>query len=251
MARYQIIFAYDGTEFLGSQRQKKAPTAQGELETALRHLGWQADSILLAGRTDSGVHAAGQVAACDLSWNHSPQDLLRALNSHLPPEMAVRCVRQVRPDFHPRFDALSRSYRYRLFCQPERDPLRERFAWRVWPPLSAEILTAAAPLLIGLHDFAAFGTPPRPAGSTQRNLTQAAWRKTEPDTWQFEVSANAFLYRMVRRMVFLQVNAAQEKLSLDDFSCAINHPGSVPVPAGLAPAHGLTLVEVKYPDDLV
>ncbi|GAB4485173.1 MAG: tRNA pseudouridine(38-40) synthase TruA [Anaerolineales bacterium] len=250
MARYQIIFAYDGTELSGSQRQANLPTAQSELESALRRLGWQGESILLAGRTDSGVHAAGQVAACDLNWNHTPDELLRALNSQLPPEMAVSLVRQVRPDFHPRFDAISRCYRYSLFCQPQRDPLRERFAWRVWPAPSDELLFSAAPLLVGSHDFAAFGTPPRPAGSTQRNVLQAVWRKTDPVSWQFEVSANAFLYRMVRRMVFLQVSVAQEKLSLENFSSAINRPGSVPVPAGLAPAHGLTLLEVNYPDDL-
>lgn len=250
MARYQIIFAYDGTEFFGSQRQANGSTAQGELESALRRLGWQGKTILLAGRTDSGVHAAGQVAACDLAWNHTPAELLRAINSHLPPAMAVSQVQAVRSDFHPRFDAISRSYRYSLFCQPQRDPLRERFSWRVWPSLSDELLFRAAPLLIGSHDFAAFGTPPRPAGGTQRNVFQSAWRKIDQISWQFEVSANAFLYRMVRRMVFLQVSVAQEKTSLDDFSRAIHSPGSVPVPAGLAPAHGLTLLEVQYPDDL-
>ncbi|NCP86433.1 MAG: tRNA pseudouridine(38-40) synthase TruA [Anaerolineae bacterium CG_4_9_14_3_um_filter_57_17] len=249
MARYQIIFAYDGTELLGSQRQTQGPTAQSRLEEALHRLGWSGESILLAGRTDSGVHAAGQVAACDIEWRHAPEDLLRALNSLLPSDVAVGLVEQVRPDFHPRFDARSRCYQYRLFCQPVRDPLRERFAWRVWPVVTAELLTDAARLLVGAHDFAAFGTPPRPGGSTDRTVLQAEWCQTAENSWLFQVRANAFLYRMVRRMVFAQVAVAQNKFSLEHFARALIPDGTL-LPAGLAPAHGLMLVEVEYPDDL-
>ena len=118
MARYQIILAYDGTGFLGSQRQASSRTVQSELEKALRKLGWHGKTVYLAGRTDTGTHASGQVAAFDLDWGHGLQKLQDALNAHLPRDMAVREVKAAADDFHPRFDATSRCYRYRLvLCQ--------------------------------------------------------------------------------------------------------------------------------------
>src|SRR5512143_456162 len=133
MARYKLILAYDGAAFAGSQRQAstarsrtgRGQTVQGELEHALRSLGWQSRSVMLAGRTDAGAHASGQVAAVDLDWAHAPQALRDALNSHLPADMAVSEAQIVEPEFHPRFDATSRCYRYSLFCQQVRDPLAE------------------------------------------------------------------------------------------------------------------------------
>ncbi|PWH15328.1 MAG: tRNA pseudouridine(38-40) synthase TruA [Anaerolineae bacterium] len=247
MARYQIILAYDGSNLWGSQRQANRRTAQGELETALRQLGWQGRSVLMAGRTDTGVHATGQVAAFDLEWSHRPEELVKALNSHLPADLAVRGVKRTREDFHPRFDARSRRYRYRLYCQEVRDPLRERYAWRLWPPLHAEGLYAVAQLLHGTHDFAAFGTPPRPESSTIRTVMQAVWRQQD-DEWTFEVEADAFLYRMVRRMVYLQVAVGQGKLAAQAIADVLASKPGIVLPAGLAPAHGLTLLEVTYPE---
>ncbi|TLN02249.1 tRNA pseudouridine synthase A [bacterium] len=135
MARYQIILAYDGTDFLGYQRQEEARTVQGEVEAALQHLGWQGRSILSSGRTDTGVHASGQVIAVDLDWRHAPEALGKALNARLPDDVAVKAVKVAEKEFHPRFDALWRCYHYRLYCRAERNPLRDRFAWRVWPPV--------------------------------------------------------------------------------------------------------------------
>lgn len=250
MARYQVILAYDGTHYLGSQRQAKSRTVQREFEKALRKLGWSGRSILLAGRTDTGVHASGQVAAFDLDWQHTENQLLRALNASLPPDMAARDVRIVSPKFHPRFDASSRRYRYRLFCQPVRDPLRERFAWRVWPQVNGDALQGAASLLVGQQDFAAYGTPPRAAGSTVRTVMKASWQAKDEE-WHFEVQANAFLYRMVRRLVFVQVAVGQGKISIEAVAGSLAGQAQglerSKLPAGLAPANGLTLVEVIYP----
>jgi len=251
MARYQLTLAYDGTDFFGSQRQAKRRTVQGELEKALYKLGWTGRSILMAGRTDTGVHATGQVASFDMDWSHSDEELVRALNASLPADVAVHQARMVHATFHPRFDAISRRYRYRLFCQPLRDPLRERFVWRTWPSVSGETLAETAKLFLGTHDFSAFGSPTTPRGGTVRTVMKAEWLHTEEDgTWHFEVQADAFLYRMVRRLVFVQVAVAQGKASVE----AIAHSlaGQLPAgkrsdkPAGLAPAHGLTLVEVAY-----
>lgn len=251
MARYQLTLAYDGTEFFGSQRQASKRTVQGELEKALSKIGWTGRSVIFSGRTDTGVHAMGQVASVDLHWLHSEDDLLRALNAELPFDMAVHTARVVDPKFHPRFDAGSRCYQYRLFCQPLRHPIQERFAWRVWPEIHPDFLANAARLFLGTHDFAAFGSPTTPKGTTVRTVMKARWMQIEKDEWQFEVQADAFLYRMVRRLVFVQVAVAQKKTSAEAIARSLADP--VPagkrseIPSGLAPAHGLTLVAVTYP----
>src|SRR5512137_2997488 len=176
MARYQIIVAYDGTGFFGSQRQGRTRTVQSEIEKALREIGWNGRSILLAGRTDTGVHASGQVAAFDLEWEHTPGKLLKAINSHLPGDLVVREIGQVASSFHPRFDATARTYRYHLFSGELRDPLRERYAWRVWPAVGDP--TFLAEIWLGSHDFSSFGSPTSSLGSTRRSVKHCEWKQT-------------------------------------------------------------------------
>lgn len=249
MARYQIILAYDGTYFVGSQRQTNSRTVQGELEKALCKLGWQERTIYLAGRTDTGTHASGQVAAFDLDWGHDPDRLQDALNAYLPRDMAVSGVKVVSDGFHPRFDATSRRYRYRLFCADTRDPLRERYAWRVWPAVNE--LKPLADLWLGTHDFSAFGSPTRTGGSTIRSVHNAKWQSSG-DEWIFEIQADAFLYRMVRRIVFIQVAIGQGRIQAERVIQALsdqarsNKKVDNQLPVNLAPACGLTLVEVRY-----
>jgi len=243
MARYQIILAYDGTDFLGFQRQGKARTVQAEFEVALRHLNWQGKTILAAGRTDTGVHAAGQVVAFELDWPHSTEALGRALNASLPADIAVKAVREVGAEFHPRYNARSRTYQYSVFCEPERNPLKERYAWRVWPAVDLQTLQAAASLLPGTHDYAAFGSPPRPTGNTVRTVFQASW-EPQIEGLLFEICANAFLYHMVRRVVYLQVLAGQNRLDLKDLAQAVQE--AKPQSPGLAPPQGLVLWTVQY-----
>ena len=116
MARYQVILAYAGAGFAGSQRQANSRTVQGELEKALHKIGWKNKSVLMAGRTDAGVHASGQVSAFDFDeWNRNSEKLLNAINARLPRDIAIRKLQIAQPEFHPRFDAVSRTYRYRLF----------------------------------------------------------------------------------------------------------------------------------------
>jgi tRNA pseudouridine38-40 synthase len=245
MARYQVILAYDGTGFTGSQRQVNSRTVQGELENSLRSIGWSGRSVLMAGRTDTGVHASGQVAAFDFDeWTHSTEKLLNALNAKLPRDLSVKRLLPAPAEFHPRFDAVSRNYRYRLFCEPIRDPLREKFAWRVGTGLNGDALKQNAELFLGTHDFAAFGSPTTPQGTTVRTVTISEWRKKQDGEWQFEVQADAFLYRMVRRLVFVQVSLAQGRGSVTEVQNAFLGRGRLP--SGLAPAHGLTLVAVNY-----
>jgi tRNA pseudouridine38-40 synthase len=246
MVRYKLILAYDGTAFAGSQRQANHRTVQGELEKALHELGWSGRSVTLAGRTDTGVHASGQVAAFDFEWDHGLGHLRDALNANLPFDIAVKDVEVADAKFHPRFDATSRCYRYRLFCGNIRDPLREKMMWRVWAAIDSDALIETARVFLGQHDFLAFGSASREQGSTVRTVISSDWKRFD-DEWQYEVQADAFLYRMVRRLVFVQVAVAQGKCLKETVVKALDRPQiRNEIPAGLAPAHGLTLVEVIY-----
>lgn len=248
MARYQLTLAYNGALFEGFQRQvlknREVRTVQGVLEAALRQLGWQEGRILAAGRTDAGVHATGQVIAFDLDWSHSPDALLAALNAHLPDDVAVQSAAVARPDFHPRYAARARRYDYTIACRPVRHPLLERYTWRVWPAVSLEALQEAARPLPGEHDFGAFGTPPRRNGSTVRSVYRADW-KVAGDELVFEIVANGFLFRMVRRLVYAQVMVAQGKLPPDAILSRLEGI-TTDMPQGLAPPQGLVLAEVSY-----
>lgn len=246
MARYKIILAYDGSAFYGSQRQAKRRTVQGTLETALRKLGWPGRTVILAGRTDTGVHAEGQVAAFDFEWPHGEAALRRALNANLPDDLAAQAVELAGAEFHPRFDARARRYRYRLFSGPVRDPLRERQAWRVWPEVDGKALAEVAGLFLGSHDFSGFGSPPDAKSSTVRTVTLSQWKAAEGE-WRYEVQADAFLYRMVRRLVFVQVAVARGRCPAEAVVRVLARPQlKKELPAGLAPAHGLALVDVTY-----
>lgn len=244
MARYQAILAYDGTEFRGFQRQLEARTVQGEVEAALSGLGWPGESLMAAGRTDTGVHASGQVIAFDWDWRHSAGDLLRALNAALPADIAVRSLVQAEPGFHPRFDASARRYEYRLYCQAVRHPLRERYAWRIWPPASLALMQPAAQQLLGSHDFAAFGSATQPGGATIRKVFKAEWQENG-DELVFTIAANAFLYRMIRRLVAFLVEVGQGRKNPDDLIARLDDSNASPA-LGLAPACGLVLAEVRY-----
>lgn len=244
MARYQINLAYDGTEYLGYQRQGARVTVQKAIETVLKELGWSGKTILSAGRTDTGVHAAGQVAAFDLEWNHSTKDLKNAMNAKLPAAISILDVREADKDFHPRFDALARSYRYSIFQQSERNPLKERFAWRIEQPVDLKLLELAANEIIGSHDFGEFGRAMKKGNTTVRRVFSAKWKKRTGKTLEFEVVADAFLYHMVRRLVYLQILVGQGRLSLEEFRKAVRQAKKV-IP-GMAPAHGLCLTKVFY-----
>jgi tRNA pseudouridine38-40 synthase len=247
MARYKVILAYDGTEFKGFQRQagkSTARTVQNTFESALREIGWSGEAILSAGRTDAGVHASGQVISFDLEWKHGEAELAAALNANLPADVAVREVSEALEGFHPRYDAVSRRYCYRIFTDPIRDPQRERFAWRIWPPVDGGLLEATAGAIIGSHDFRAFGSAPHAGGTTVRRVFKAEWCSKESEL-VFEIQANAFLYRMVRKLVGYQVEIGQGKLELQAMKERLQDQCADLV-RNIAPPHGLSLEAVEY-----
>ncbi|MFQ3536625.1 MAG: tRNA pseudouridine(38-40) synthase TruA [Aggregatilineales bacterium] len=253
MTRYRAVIAYEGSAFQGFQRLRgtaAAPSVQGALEAALTALAGQPVPILAAGRTDRGVHASGQVIAFDLAWPHSESALQNALNAALPDSIAVLQLSRAAADFHPRYQALARTYEYRIYLSQVRHPLLARYAWRVSLPCELDLMNSAASRLIGRHNFASFGTPPLgERGTTERTVFAAEWRALPAQYGipcaAFRITADAFLHRMVRALVGSLVAVGQGKLSLAAFERAfrVAERGAI---RHLAPPHALTLVEVTF-----
>ncbi len=243
IAHYKLNLAYDGTNYAGMQRQRIQETVQSQVEDALRKVGWSGQSIMAAGRTDAGVHAEGQVITFFFDWKHDDATLLRAINAFLPGDIAGRSLAQVPEAFHPRYDAISREYRYTLYCQPVRHPILDRYAWRRWPEPDLALMNAAAESLLGDHDFAAFGKPHKPGGATIRRVTKAFWQ-LENKGMVFTIEANAFLYHMVRRIVYVLVAIGSGTIDAEVIQQGLAQ-GSTGI-VRLAPAQGLSLVQVKY-----
>jgi tRNA pseudouridine38-40 synthase len=245
MAAYKSIIAYDGTDFQGFQRQKPGlRTVQAVFEEALRDLGWSEHSIKAAGRTDAGVHARGQVVAFSLAWEHDANNLANALNANLPPDVAVLHTERVSDDFHPRHSARRRRYKYSLVLAPVRDPLRERYAWRIWPEPDLEAMQETAHVLLGQHDFAAFGRAPIPGGHTIRQVFHAEWHRWE-EGLNFEIEADAFLYRMVRRFVAAMIEIGKGRVTIEQVRDLRDQP-SLRWEGPIAEARGLCLEAVIY-----
>ena len=244
--RYKFTISYNGTAFSGFQRQGETRTVQLELEKALRKLGWKEESITGAGRTDSGVHASGQVVSAALEWHHGEEQLRNAMNAALPADLAVLNVEKAGKEFHARYDALSRTYCYQIYFSPVRLPLVDNFSWRIWPRLEIESLNRISRHFMGIHDFRAFGSPPRKDHSTVREIFMNGWEKQSDDAFCFVIEANAFLYHMVRRIVFLQIAYGRGSVTEEDILQAIRY--GIDAKPGLAPARGLTLRSVRYPN---
>jgi tRNA pseudouridine38-40 synthase len=251
-SRYRATVEYCGTDFHGFQVQAQGRTVQGELEKAIERVTQTQVRILGAGRTDAGVHASGQVIAFDVAWRHTTQALHRALNAVLPVDVAIRQLTTTRPNFHPRFDAKCRRYRYVVLNQPIRSPLLARYAYRVAEPLNVEAMREASRWLIGSYDFAAFGKPTY-GESTVRQVMQAEWfvehlKGIEGKILTFEITANAFLYRMVRNVVGTLLRVGRGVLTPVEVPALLEARDRAAV-GPPAPACGLYLVEVKYGDD--
>lgn len=238
------VVEYDGTDYSGFQSQANAPTIQGALEEALAEVGQERVHIRFSGRTDAGVHATGQVVDFWTTWRHSVDELQRAWNATLPADIAIRKLSPAAQDFHSRYSARSRIYRYSIWNHPTRSPLHRRTHAHVIQPLDVERMAEAAHSLIGEHDFRTFGAPMRPDGSTVRVVERIdVWR--EADEVFVEIEANAFLRRMARRMVAALADVSQGRLAVDELVDALATADPARL-QGVAPAHGLCLVKVCY-----
>ncbi|MDB5082510.1 MAG: tRNA pseudouridine synthase [Chloroflexi bacterium] len=254
----KLVLEYDGTDFKGSQLQANGRTVQGELEKALARLtGLPVGKrcvASLAGRTDSGVHASGQVANFLTESRLPLETFRRGLNALLPFDLVVLSAEEVPAEFHARFSAKERSYRYSILNRPVRSPLARRFAYQVAGPLNLPAMQAAAGSLVGERDFASFAgagwgvkaqlDPQGDNPSTVRNLLKAVWL-VEGDKLVLEVVANAFLPHMIRNIVgtLLLVGKGErspENLARIVAACDRRQAGPT------APACGLSLVSVRY-----
>ena len=241
--RVKAIVAYDGTDYSGFQRQSNANSIQAALEAALAELCGAAVPVSGSGRTDAGVHAAGQVVAFEVLWRHELTSLHRALNALLPEAIAVLSLEAAPDDFDPRRDARSRWYRYRIYNAPVRDPLSSRYSLHVPRALDVEAMQTAAASLLGWHDFSAFGSPPQGTNAI-REVLRAEWQQA--GAWlTFDIIANAFLFRMVRMLVGTMLRVGYGALTPQRFAEILhtqNRSGAGPA----ACACGLTLMAVHY-----
>jgi len=242
----RAVIEYDGTAFAGSQVQADARTVQGELEEALNRLIGERTRVRLAGRTDAGVHATGQVVAFCLPRGESGwsgwRDLQRRLNAALPRDVAIRSLGTAPPGFDPRRDARWRVYRYRILMNGAKRPLERYRTLEIDEPLDVDAMRAAASRMLGERDFAALGADAR--GRTVRHLAEV--RVTRRGALvEVRVTANAFLRRMVRSMVALLMEAGRGKLAPSEVERVLER-GERALAGRAAPPRGLTLERVVY-----
>jgi tRNA pseudouridine38-40 synthase len=249
----QLVLHYDGARFLGWQRQPAGRTVQGELERVFEQLMGVPTPVTGAGRTDSGVHARGQAAHVTVPQKWTAATLRRAANALLPDDLWVVASYDMAPDFHARYSATARRYRYYVGTDPEAEsPFRRRYEWVVRWPLDVQALHESAAAIRGEHVFRGFavrGTAP--AHDHHRcHVTTARWdERARGEGYTFEIEANRFLHHMVRFLVATMVDVAAGRRTLASFLALLsaNDNQSVSAPA---PAHGLFLEHVTYPSSL-
>ncbi len=245
MPRYKLTLEYDGRPFHGWQRQRNGPSVQAALEAAVRAFCGETVDITAAGRTDAGVHAVGQVAHLDLTREVSLEALRNALNHHLrPAPVVVLEATMVAAEFHARFSARARHYRYRIINRRAPLALDAGRAWFVPGPLDAEIMQEAAERLIGHHDFTSFRSTLCQANSAEKTLDQLMVRRQQ-DQIDIFASARSFLHHQVRNMVGTLKLIGEAKWSVDTIE-QILAARSRSAAGPTAPAHGLYLIRVDY-----
>ena len=242
--RIAATVSYDGTEFVGSQVQPNGRTVQQELERAAASLFGVPTRVELAGRTDSGVHAIGQVMALTAETRLEPKVIGRAVNAHLPPDVEIRAVREVDADFDPRRWARRRWYRYTIVNGDAREPLTRRTAWYIEGDLDMQAMQTAAKALTGRQDFISCSGHLEPGRTSVRTVFAADWQSSG-SARLFDIEADAFLPQMVRRIVGNLVRVGRGSENVEEFVRLLRQaePGAL---AHTAPAHGLCLQRVWY-----
>ena len=235
--RLKLTVEYDGTPFRGWAAQPGLPTVEGALRGALAETFERYDAFAVAGRTDTGVHAVANVVSVDVEGGPPPERVALALNARLPDEVSVVAAEEAPPDFHARFSARSRSYRYRIHTRRTPSPFEQHRSWWYPRPLDDTILQQQASLLLGEHDFRAF-TPTETQHEVFVRVVESARWLRDGDVLAFEITADSFLRHMVRTLVGTMVEGV-------DLAGLLG--GRERSAAGAtAPPHGLYLTSVQY-----
>ena len=248
--RVALVVEYEGTRYHGFQYQANAPSIQAELEKAIGKLIGEKTRVKGAGRTDTGVHAEGQMVAFDTQAGHSLETIIAAVNSRLPDDIAVKSAYRVNDGFDPRRQAVSRTYRYTVYCGPTPSPLNRRTAYRVKGTLDTRRMRATARFFIGSHDFRGFAASVGLAGVITIRKVFRAEVHQQGEKVHIEVEGNAFLPQQVRRMAGALVAVGRRALAPDDLKAMVEN-GTGDSAAYLLPAHGLSLLKVKYTDGII
>lgn len=249
MPTYRAIVAYDGTRYAGWQVQRELPTIQGMLEAALQRIGGESIRVTASGRTDAGVHALGQVIAFRLETRLTPGRLCRAINANTPEDIFVRDVSLASDSFHPIADAIAKRYRYLIDEGPEVNVFQRAYAWQIRHPLDIERMRAAARHLIGTYDFSSFEAAGSPRASSVRSVDQLTIHRRPAEIasrLEIEISANGFLYNMVRNIVGALVVIGRGEYS-ESWMAELREARDRRRGPATAPPHGLYLVDVTYP----
>ena len=251
MRNFKGILAYDGSKYAGWQLQVEQPTIQGKLEQALLKITNEKIRVLSSGRTDSGVHAHGQVIAFRTESNLTEKVLCRAINATTPFDMFLRNLEVAAEDFHPIRDATSKHYRYLIQPGPVQNPLALKFAWLFPTALDFPAMQQAAQHFVGKHDFTSFESAGSDRKTSVRHITELTLSSSfqhQATTIQVDIRADGFLYKMVRNIVGSLVEVGAGKHTSDwigEVLTALDRRQ-----AGMtAPAQGLYLMHVKYAAD--
>ena len=249
--RFRLTVHYDGSYFMGWQLQPRVRTVQSEMEAALKRITGRHFTVTGAGRTDSGVHSTGQVAAVTLPPRWDTAELHRALNALLPSDIWVERVERVPDHFHPRYHALARSYRYQVGLVPgSASPFHRPWCWSLGRPVDLGLLRQAASHLPGKHSFRAFSKSGQEHRGEICSVSEATWGAWEEVGVAFQITANRFLHHMVRYLVGTMVDVALRRRSLEELEELLSAPETPLVTSPPAPPEGLFLVGVHYPDPL-
>jgi tRNA pseudouridine38-40 synthase len=266
MRTLKITLAYDGTRFVGWQRQAEGESIQRLLEDALARFEGAPVTVHGAGRTDAGVHALGQVASVSVNFTHSVDTIVRALNAQLPGDIRVLDVAEAPADFHARFSARSKTYRYHIRAADVGDPFMRTFVWQLAEQLDVDAMRSAAAALVGTHDFAAFQSTGTETSSTVRTIVQSEIRGPEGSAPRaiesvprhsgtdpsgprsllvYEVTGDGFLRHMVRAIVGTLVEIGRGWRPVESMAQLLV-AGTRAQAGATAPPHGLFLVRVDY-----
>ena len=246
MRTLKLTLQYDGTEYVGWQRQAEGVSIQGLLEDALQPFEGAPVTVHGAGRTDAGVHALGQVASVRLSCGHDVTTLARALNAVLPLDVRVSHVEEMPDDFHARFSATGKRYQYRIVNGPFASPFVRRYVWHVLPKLEVAAIRSASALLVGRHDFAAFQGTGTDVPTTVRTVTRLEWEVGADGLLVMAIDGEGFLRHMVRNIAGTLVEIGLGRWPADAIRDILESRDRASA-GTTAPPQGLFLVDVLYP----